>query len=111
MQRMARAILALLLAACASRAKPAARPLENHPSRSMTVGPTDRDGDGVPDDTDQCPDTAEDKDGVADGDGCPETDADKDGIPDDKDKCPEAAEDGSTPPDDGCPAPREFDED
>lgn len=32
----------------------------------------DRDGDGVPDDADQCRDLPEDKDGVSDEDGCPD---------------------------------------
>ena len=33
---------------------------------------TDRDGDGIPDDIDRCPDDAEDIDGYQDDDGCPE---------------------------------------
>lgn len=33
---------------------------------------SDRDGDGIPDDVDQCPDLAEDFDGYQDSDGCPE---------------------------------------
>lgn len=33
---------------------------------------TDRDGDGIPDDVDQCPDLAEDFNGYQDSDGCPE---------------------------------------
>ena len=41
---------------------------------------TDRDGDGIPDDIDQCPDVPEDKDGFEDQDGCPDYDNDKDGI-------------------------------
>jgi OmpA-OmpF porin, OOP family len=48
----------------------------------------DRDGDGVPDDVDQCPDLPEDRDGIQDEDGCPEDDADDDGIPDTVDACP-----------------------
>lgn len=35
----------------------------------------DSDGDGIPDASDACPLVAEDPDGVADGDGCPDTDA------------------------------------
>ena len=31
----------------------------------------DRDADGVPDDRDECPDLAEDRDGIQDEDGCP----------------------------------------
>jgi OmpA-OmpF porin, OOP family len=48
----------------------------------------DRDGDGVPDDVDQCPGIAEDRDGFEDNDGCPEMDNDEDGIPDAFDACP-----------------------
>ena len=33
---------------------------------------SDRDGDGIPDDVDQCPDLAEDFNGYQDSDGCPE---------------------------------------
>ncbi len=42
----------------------------------------DRDGDGIPDDVDKCPDEPEDFDGFEDEDGCPDPDNDKDGIPD-----------------------------
>ena len=64
----------------------------------------DRDGDGVPDDVDQCPDLPEDKDGIQDQDGCPEDDADGDGIPDDQDACPLAAGPASSDPKrNGCP--------
>ena len=81
----------------------------------------DRDGDGIPDSEDRCPDTAgseefngcpdSDGDGVKDSnDACPEEpgserfdgcpDSDGDGIPDNEDRCPEeAAPDQS----DGCP--------
>ncbi len=48
----------------------------------------DRDGDGIPDDVDQCPDLPEDRDGIQDDDGCPEDDADGDGVLDDQDACP-----------------------
>ena len=50
----------------------------------------DRDGDGIPDIYDKCPDQPEDKDGIDDGDGCPETDADGDSIPDTGRRLPEA---------------------
>jgi hypothetical protein len=48
----------------------------------------DRDGDGVPDHRDFCPDNPEDLDGWEDEDGCPDPDDDGDGVPDDDDACP-----------------------
>ncbi len=64
----------------------------------------DTDGDGVPDDQDQCPTEPEDKDGFDDDDGCPDPDNDQDGIPDAQDKCPNRAEDrDGFQDDDGCP--------
>jgi hypothetical protein len=48
----------------------------------------DRDGDGVPDDRDLCPDLPEDRDGIQDDDGCPDEDADGDGVLDPEDACP-----------------------
>jgi flagellar motor protein MotB len=66
----------------------------------------DRDGDGIPDEKDRCPDQAEDKDGFEDADGCPDPDNDKDGIPDTEDKCPNEPEDMDQFEDsDGCPDP------
>ncbi len=46
--------------------------------------PSDRDGDGIIDDADKCPDVK----GLAKYDGCPIPDTDKDGINDEEDKCP-----------------------
>jgi outer membrane protein OmpA-like peptidoglycan-associated protein len=67
---------------------------------------TDRDGDGIPDDMDQCPDVPEDKDGFEDQDGCPDYDNDKDGIYDAQDQCPDQPEDRDGFQDlDGCPDP------
>ena len=64
----------------------------------------DKDGDGIPDDVDQCPTAAEDKDGYQDSDGCPDPDNDGDGIADVNDKCPLQAEDADGFEDlDGCP--------
>lgn len=61
----------------------------------------DSDGDGVPDDKDQCPDTLR---GVkVDGRGCP-LDSDKDGVPDYKDQCP-GTPIGIKVDDKGCPIP------
>jgi Outer membrane protein and related peptidoglycan-associated (lipo)proteins len=51
-------------------------------------GMGDRDGDGIKDDVDKCPDDPEDWDGFEDEDGCPDPDNDKDGIPDELDACP-----------------------
>ncbi|MFO0664452.1 MAG: OmpA family protein [Polyangiaceae bacterium] len=64
----------------------------------------DRDGDGIKDDVDKCPDAREDFDGFEDEDGCPDPDNDKDGIPDYKDACPNEPEDFDGDQDeDGCP--------
>ncbi|MEY3015204.1 MAG: hypothetical protein RIT45_3939, partial [Pseudomonadota bacterium] len=79
---------------------------------SFTVGaqyafggvPEDSDGDGIPNETDKCPDKAEDKDGFEDDDGCPEIDNDGDGVIDTADRCPSEAEDkDGFEDDDGCP--------
>jgi outer membrane protein OmpA-like peptidoglycan-associated protein len=64
----------------------------------------DRDGDGIKDDVDQCPDEPEDFDGFKDDDGCPDPDNDNDGIPDVDDHCPNVPEDhDGDHDDDGCP--------
>ena len=64
----------------------------------------DADGDGVPDDQDQCATEAEDLDGFHDDDGCPEPDNDEDGIHDDHDECPREPETANGfEDDDGCP--------
>ena len=64
----------------------------------------DRDGDGIKDDVDQCPDDPEDKDGFQDSDGCPDPDNDKDGIPDKRDACPNDPETmNGIADEDGCP--------
>jgi OmpA-OmpF porin, OOP family len=64
----------------------------------------DRDGDGIKDDLDKCPDAPEDFDGWQDEDGCPDLDNDRDDIPDELDKCPDIPEDRDGIQDeDGCP--------
>ncbi len=64
----------------------------------------DRDGDGINDDIDECPDDKEDKDGWQDADGCPDPDNDGDGILDINDQCPDIAEDmNGFEDEDGCP--------
>jgi outer membrane protein OmpA-like peptidoglycan-associated protein len=88
--------------------------LDTHRSAGASVvalprlpqAPPDRDGDGVLDPNDACPDEAEDKDGFHDDDGCPERDNDQDKIPDADDKCPNDPEDFDAFEDmDGCPEP------
>lgn len=67
----------------------------------------DRDGDGVADDIDKCPDDPEDRDEWEDSDGCPDPDNDNDGILDINDLCPDLAEDMNGYEDeDGCPDSR-----
>jgi outer membrane protein OmpA-like peptidoglycan-associated protein len=66
----------------------------------------DRDHDGIPDEDDDCPGIAEDRDGDEDLDGCPEEDPDddSDGVPNDEDDCPEQKETiNGVDDDDGCP--------
>jgi len=72
----------------------------------------DRDGDGLKDDVDKCPDQPEDFDGFQDEDGCPEPDNDNDGILDKDDRCPNEPEDRDGDRDeDGCPEGSEGDRD
>lgn len=71
-------------------------------------GPGDRDGDGIPDDIDKCPDDPEDFDNFEDEDGCPDLDNDKDGIPDLLDKCPNEP---GPPENQGCPVNQIHDRD
>jgi outer membrane protein OmpA-like peptidoglycan-associated protein len=76
------------------------------PAGTARPGAGDRDGDGIPDGVDACPDEPEDKDGFQDEDGCPDPDNDGDGIPDSRDKCPTDPEDKDGFQDeDGCPDP------
>jgi outer membrane protein OmpA-like peptidoglycan-associated protein len=77
------------------------------PRRIATLGGrtgVDKDGDGIPDEYDVCPNQPEDRDGFQDEDGCPEPDNDKDGILDKDDLCPNQPEDkDGYKDDDGCP--------
>jgi outer membrane protein OmpA-like peptidoglycan-associated protein len=71
----------------------------------------DRDGDGIIDSRDKCPDAPEDKDGFEDQDGCPEPDNDKDEIPDGEDACPnERGQRTTDAKTNGCPV-RDRDQD
>ncbi len=62
-------------------------------SRQFSIGGQDRDGDGIVDRKDSCPDSPEDMDGYQDEDGCPEYDNDGDGIADELDGAPNDPED------------------
>ncbi len=68
----------------------------------------DKDGDGIPDPKDQCPELAETRNGFQDDDGCPDQlpDTDHDGLVGTKDQCPLEPEDkDGFQDDDGCPDP------
>ena len=80
----------------------------------------DRDGDGIKDDQDDCPDDPEDYDGFQDTItdsppgkyGCSDPDNDEDGIPDKLDACPNNPEDKDMDhDDDGCPEGSDGDRD
>jgi outer membrane protein OmpA-like peptidoglycan-associated protein len=78
-----------------------APPQKTEPPPDMV---SDRDGDGIPDAIDKCPDQPEDKDGFEDADGCPDIDNDMDHILDIADKCPNEPETyNGFEDDDGCP--------
>lgn len=67
-------------------------------------GTTDKDGDGIKNNDDLCPDDAEDRDAYEDSDGCPDLDNDKDRILDAQDKCPDQPETyNGIEDEDGCP--------
>jgi OmpA-OmpF porin, OOP family len=68
----------------------------------------DRDGDGIKDDIDKCPDDPEDFDGFEDEDGCPDPDNDRDGVPDVDDRCPDIP---GPKENDGCPITANNDRD
>lgn len=77
-------------------------------TQTAPCGDTDRDGDGIPDVVDQCPDQPEDRDGIRDDDGCrdvdPGGDLDGDGVVNIDDLCLETPEDlDGDQDDDGCP--------
>lgn len=61
-------------------------------------GCPDKDGDGIADKDDKCPDVA----GLAKYQGCPVTDTDKDGVNNEEDKCPDIA---GVARYQGCPIP------
>jgi outer membrane protein OmpA-like peptidoglycan-associated protein len=74
------------------------------PEGVAAPGRNDRDGDGIPDSVDACPEEPEDRDGFQDEDGCADADNDGDGIADADDSCPNEPEDKDGVQDsDGCP--------
>lgn len=77
---------------------------DDRPSPDRPEPSDDRDGDGIRDPVDSCPDEPEDFDGFEDTDGCPDIDNDRDGILDPDDACPNEPEDVDGFEDtDGCP--------
>jgi hypothetical protein len=62
-------------------------------SYQFSTGGRDRDGDGIVDRKDACPDLPEDHDGWRDSDGCPDYDNDLDGVADLQDGAPDEPED------------------
>jgi outer membrane protein OmpA-like peptidoglycan-associated protein len=71
---------------------------------SLVSEDRDRDGDGIPDRRDKCPDQPEDRDGYQDQDGCPDPDNDADSVMDYEDACPNMAGTRSgDPKTNGCP--------
>jgi outer membrane protein OmpA-like peptidoglycan-associated protein len=74
------------------------------PVEGERVGAGDRDGDGLVDASDRCPDSLEDRDQLDADDGCPEPDSDGDRLPDAHDACPNEPEVWNGHEDlDGCP--------
>lgn len=70
----------------------------DQPGKAALQGCPDKDGDGIADKDDKCPDVA----GIAKYNGCPIPDTDKDGINDEEDKCPTVA---GVARYQGCPIP------
>ena len=78
---------------------------QSPPDKCTRAAPNDRDGDGILDAVDKCPDQPETYNGYQDEDGCPDDpDTDGDAIPDSRDQCPLDPEDtDGYLDDDGCP--------
>lgn len=78
--------------------------IEKALQKAAECTPKDRDGDGLVDGSDACPDSPEDLDAFMDLDGCPDDDNDADGIADASDACRDVPEDKDGDRDeDGCP--------
>ena len=72
----------------------------DQPGLPQFQGCPDTDGDGLPDNIDKCPTDPEDKDEFEDEDGCPDFDNDQDGVPDVEDECRNVK---GPPENKGCP--------
>lgn len=70
--------------------------LIKEPPKVVAITKTDRDGDGIPDVDDQCPDVP----GLPEYQGCPPPDTDGDGLIDPEDRCPK---DPGPKENQGCP--------
>ena len=68
--------------AAGGEAKPASERGGRPGGKASPSATADRDGDGILDARDKCPDAPEDKDGFEDDDGCPDADNDGDGVTD-----------------------------
>ena len=105
---MNRLLAFALLVGCGPSKSVQAPPASPEASQSQVAAAqpstADRDGDGIADSVDECPDVAESKNQIDDADGCPEVDIDRDGIVGTADKCPSDPEDKDGFEDtDGCP--------
>ncbi|MCP4676263.1 MAG: OmpA family protein [Deltaproteobacteria bacterium] len=79
-------------------------PEKEEPVEEFVINEFDIDGDGIDNDSDECPENPEDRDEFQDEDGCPDNDNDNDGIQDGYDSCPMQPEDkDGFRDDDGCP--------
>ncbi|MGE5784644.1 MAG: thrombospondin type 3 repeat-containing protein, partial [Myxococcales bacterium] len=83
------------------------------PKKELPTPPTDRDGDGIADASDACPDTPGPENADKAKNGCPPPpDRDEDGIIDAEDACPdEPGEASDDPKKNGCPKPKDRDKD
>jgi OmpA-OmpF porin, OOP family len=83
------------------------------PEPKKAEPPSDRDGDGIIDNEDACPDTPGKPNDDPKKNGCPPpSDRDKDGIIDDDDACPdEPGVPSDDPKKNGCPKPKDRDDD
>lgn len=94
-----------------SEPTPAQQPLKIEPKlEPQPVPPADRDGDGIVDPQDQCPDTPAGRFPAPQRPGCPDGDRDADGYPDSVDDCPDRPRGdypgiGAGCPDTRCPTP------